>query len=330
MKRATKRPSTGLRKLLVVLNSFLAVILALMLGATALAHMFLNKMNRVETPTPEQQISNVTVPDPSGDAQEKPEDLLGMDKDIVNILLIGQDRREGEERARSDAMILVTVNKNTESIVLTSFLRDMYVEIPGHGSNRINASYAWGGMELLNQTLEHNFGIYVDGNVEVDFNQFVEIVDLIGGVEIELREDEARTINEDMGGGNLFGGLQRLNGTQALHYVRIRKLDANGDFSRTQRQRTLLNAMLRQIKDAGPLKLLGIVDDVMPMITTDMSNPQILGMATALLPVLTGAEIVSQRIPADGTYTGVMVDGMSVLKPDLEANRRLLLETLGG
>ena len=299
-----------------VLNSFLAVILALMLGATALAHLLMNKMNRVDAPQPDQFFPGTTVSGDYGEENADSEELLGEGKDIINILLIGQDRREGENRARSDAMILVTVNKDTKSIVLTSFLRDLYVAIPGYGNNRINASYTFGGMELLNQTLEQNFGIYVDGNVEVDFNQFSEIVDLIGGVEITLRSDEAQMINGDVGG-SLTEGDQRLNGAQALSYARIRKLDADGDFSRTQRQRTLINAIIRQMKDAGVVNLLKIVDDVLPMITTDMSNTQILGIGTAMIPVLTGAEITNQRIPADGTYSYAVVDGMPVLKPDL-------------
>ena len=317
------------RKALTVLNALLAVILALMLGATALAHSLMNKMNRVDNPRPEQSTATVAVEGDQEASGQDPEILLGEEKDIVNILLIGQDRREGEGRARSDAMILLSVNKNTKSIVLTSFLRDLYVEIPGYGSNRINASYAFGGMELLDQTLARNFGIHVDGNVEVDFSQFSQIIDLVGGVEITLRQDEAQVINEELGT-SLTEGTQMLNGAQALSYARIRKLDADGDFSRTQRQRTLINAVVRQVKDAGMVKLMGIVDDILPMVTTDMTNTEILRYATALLPLLTGAEIVNQRIPADGAYTYAMIDGMSVLKADMESSRQLLRDTIGG
>ena len=316
-------------KALTVLNTLLAVILALMLGATVLAHSLMNKMNRVENPGKEETGGYVTA-EPGGSTDEElPESLIGAEKDIINILLIGQDRREGEGRARSDAMILLTVNKNTKSVVLTSFLRDLYVEIPGYGSNRINASYAFGGMDLLNRTLARNFGIYVDGNVEVDFSQFSEIVDLVGGVEIKLRADEAKHINQNIGS-QLTEGICRLNGREALEYSRIRKLDADGDFSRTQRQRTVINAIVEQLKAEGLLKMLGIVDDVLPMVTTDMSNTEILGYATSLLPMLSGARIENQRIPADGDYSYATIDGMSVLKADMEACRRLLLETLGG
>ena len=318
----------GKNKALTVLNCLLAVILALMLGATVLAHMLMNEMNRVEMP-PKEQIQTMT-PGESGDGAQdaSQEDLLGAEKEVVNILLIGQDRREGEGRARSDAMILLTINKEKKTVVLTSFLRDLYVPIPGYGSNRINASYAFGGMELLNKTLEQNFGLYIDGNVEVDFSQFSQIIDLLGGVEISLRQDEAQVVNGELGC-SLTEGTQKLNGAQALAYSRIRKLDADGDFSRTQRQRTVINAMIRQIKDAGMLRLLGLVDDVLPMVTTDMTNTEIISYATALLPLLGSAEIVQQRIPADGNYAYAMIDGMSVLQADMEASRQLLRDTLG-
>ena len=94
------------------------------------------------------------------------------DKDIVNLLLIGQDRREGQDRQRADSMIMVTLNKKTKQISMTSFMRDLYVQIPGYSDNRINATYAFGGMDLLDSTLNTNFGVEIAGNVEVDFGEF--------------------------------------------------------------------------------------------------------------------------------------------------------------
>lgn len=330
MKQAQKRPKSGKRKALTVLNCFLAVILALMLGVTMLAHALMNKMNRVESPQPDQTLgSNVSIAENDGNEDQSSESLLGAEKDIVNILLIGQDRREGEERARSDAMILVTINKNNKSVILTSFLRDLYVSIPGYGSNRINASYAWGGMGLLNETLAHNFGIHVDGNLEVDFNQFSDIVDILGGVPMELRADEAKLINSEVGG-SLTEGMQLLSGDQALTYARIRKLDADADFSRTNRQRKVLSAIFDQLKDAGLMKLLELLDEVLPMVTTDMSNGEILGYAVKVFPLMSKAEITSQRVPADGAYSGAMVNGMAVLVADMDKTRQILQDTLGG
>ncbi len=251
----------------------------------------------------------------------------GKGSDLVNILLIGQDRREGEGRARSDTMILCTFNKSTKTLTLTSFLRDLYVEIPGYKDNRINASYAAGGMSLLNATLEHNFGIHVDGNVEVDFNQFAKIVDLLGGVTIELQQNEANEINSTASG-TVYSGPQLLNGEQALAYARIRRLDADGDFSRTSRQRKVINALLESYKSASLSKVLSLLDDILPMITTDLSDARIIAYATELFPMLSDATIVSQRIPADGHYAGRMINGMSVLVADMEASRQLLEDTL--
>lgn len=343
MKRNKKR--SGKRTALVVLCSVLAVILTAMLGVTVAAHSLMNKMNRVDgseqsTMSAEEMqafLENQKKEGGSGpsisagdvDWGDMISTLLGDSDDVINILLIGQDRRPGETRARSDSMILCTVNRDSKSIILTSFMRDLYVQIPGYGSNRINASYAWGGMELLNQTMEQNFGIYIDGNVEVDFSQFAEIVDLLGGVPMELRSDEASYINSDTGS-SLSSGMQVLSGKQALSYARIRKLDADGDFSRTNRQRKVIGAMFDQVKDSGLTTLLGLLNDVLPMITTDMSNGEILGYAAKVFPMFSRATITSQRVPADDAYYGAMIDGMSVLVADMDKTREMLQQTLGG
>lgn len=105
---------------------------------------------------------------------------------IKSILLIGQDKREGESRQRSDSMILATLDKDQGTVSLTSFMRDLYVAIPGYSTTRINAAYAYGGMDLLDQTLEENFGVKIDGNVEVDFEVFQVLVDKVGGIDLEL------------------------------------------------------------------------------------------------------------------------------------------------
>ena len=210
---------------------------------------------------------------------------------------------------------------------MTSFLRDLYVPIPGHRSNRINAAYSEGGAALLDETLKENFGLHIDGNVEVDFSQFSQIIDLLGGVELELREDEAAEINKETGSG-LSAGVQVLNGEQALTYARIRKLDADGDFSRTSRQRKLMNALLGSYRNIKWKDLLPLIDELLPLISTDMNYGRLVLLAMEILPKLSDAQITSQRIPADGTFTDEKIDGMAVLSADLEANRQLLRETL--
>ena len=261
---------------------------------------------------------------------ERNGDLIGgKGSGIVNILLIGQDREEGEERARSDSMILCSFNKKSKKLTMTSFLRDLYVKIPGFGSNRINAAYTFGGMELLDRTIRENFGVYIDANVEVDFTQFAQIVNTLGGVEMELRADEAAHITQKTGI-ETQEGKQLLNGEQALTYARIRKLDADGDFARTNRQRKVMTAVIGTYKDAGLGTVLDTVDALFPMVNTDMNPLEVVKYAVDLFPVLSDGELVSQRIPADGAYEDQRIDGMSVLVADMDAARELLRTTLVG
>ena len=337
----------GLKRfVLKILCTVLGIILAVLVAGTAIVQSGMEQIQRVDPgeaqPLSREELAEFLAsetepvsPDlPTLDpalvnfaAADKP--IGGKHSPVINILLIGQDRRPGETRARSDSMILCTVNKETGTLILTSILRDLYVQIPGYGDNRINAAYAAGGMQLLNETLEHNFGIRVDGNVEVDFNQFQSIIDRLGGVSVDLRQDEAELLNRTLNAG-VTAGIQKLTGEQALRYARIRSLDSDGDFSRTGRQRKLIGAMIEAAGDAGMKTLLTLVDEILPMITTDMSNFQILSYALELFPVLPELEIVSQHVPADGTYSGKMIRGMAVLVADMDAARTMLERTLLG
>lgn len=249
------------------------------------------------------------------------------DGDIFNLLLIGSDRREGEDVSRSDTMILCTLDPQHRKITMTSFLRDLYVQIPGRGSDRLNAAYAYGGSDLLRRTLEENFALNIDGYAEVDFSHFMKIIDLLGGVTLELRQDEADFINKSVPG-ELVEGTQLLTGTQALAYTRIRNLDADGDFGRTARQRNLLSALLQRFRGAGIRKIITSVKEVAPMVSTDLEGQQLLSLASQMLPLLKEASLVSQRVPADGTYSCSTIRGMSVLTADLDQQRKFLRETL--
>lgn len=321
MKR--KRRSSPARSAMKLLCLMLGLVLTVMVGATVY---FQAKMGML--PSLEEGLSKLDweLPELS---LGKTDQIGGRGSHVVNILLIGQDRREGEERARSDSMILCTFNKKTQQVIMTSFLRDLYVTIPGHGANRINAAYAAGGMELLDKTLEENFGLHIDGNVEVDFDRFAEIIDLLGGVELELRQDEADFINEETGS-SLTAGWQRLAGEQALMYSRIRKLDADGDFSRTNRQRKVMSALLSAYRGSGAGTMVSLLKQVLPMLDTDLGNMKLLMLAAELAPMLGSAEIVSQHVPAPGTYTDQTIDGMAVLVPDKEAIQTMLEKTLLG
>lgn len=262
-------------------------------------------------------------------------DLDDYDRDgIVNVLLVGQDRREGEPRQRSDSMILCTFNTNKGTFSMTSFLRDTYVYIPGYGNNKMNAAYVWGGFSLLNETLMVNFGVHVDANIEVDFNGFIGIIDLLGGVDIELTAKEAAYMNKHKGfeynkdeTWNLVEGVNHLNADQALAYARIRKLDS--DFIRTQRQRTVLMALLNEYKSKDLATMIGLMDDILPLIKTNMSQQEIMGYVVNLFPMLINADLSTQHIPAYGTYEIKTFKGIGeCLVPDLDENRDILAEIL--
>ena len=347
MKNKKKSRSSGGKTAMIVLCVVLGVILTALLGVTIYAQRLLNRINYInpedqETMSPEEVSAYLATEetDPEGtEPTMKEEDVnwgkehnnkIGEEDHIVNILLIGQDARPGEKRTRSDVMILCTFNKDTKTLVMTSFLRDLYVQIPGYNSNKMNAAYAFGGMQLLDATMETNFGIHVDGNIEVNFEQFSDIIDTLGGVEIELRGDEAQLINSTVKGSRLKAGVQRLNGAQALCYSRIRKLDSNADFSRTNRQRKVLDSLLREFKNADMTTMMSLLEQIMPMITTDMKPDEIVGYATDLFPLLSSATIVSQRVPVDGAYSGRRIGGRSVLVADMDVTREFLEKTILG
>lgn len=334
------------RTALIILCVVLSLILVALIFATVYVNHLLDKIGRVDenydaTLSPE-EIATATeeLDDYEGETVSQDDITLDVvDKEemvkedhVVSILLVGQDRREGQGRQRSDAMILCTFNTATDTITLTSFLRDTYAYIPGYGYRKLNTAYLYGGFSLLNETLAVNFGVHVDANVEVDFSGFTKIIDLLGGVDIELTQAEAdymiKNGNFEYSDGSDWGltaGVNHLTGDQALAYSRIRKLDS--DFGRTQRQRKVIMALLSAYKDQSLGNMISMLDEILPLVTTNMTNQEILGYAAELFPMLAGSSINSQYIPAKGTYTNQYVSGVgAALVPDLEANRAILAQ----
>lgn len=341
------KSNTGCARIfMVIVCIFLGLVLTAMIVGTVYANYLLNLMNRpdedIQETLSQAQIEDLfredtiqdgettapVVEDEDVDWGQDQGSVIETSENVVSILLIGQDARPGEGRSRSDSMILVTFNKTKKTITMTSFLRDMYVQIPGYYQTKMNAAYALGGMELLDATLEQNFGVRPDGNVEVNFSRFAEVIDLLGGVDMELRQDEAQYINKETGRNTLSGGLQHLDGEQALHYSRIRYLDPDADFSRTNRQRKVISALIDKFRGTKLTTLMGLLDDLLPMITTDMSNKEILDLAKDLFPMLADCTVISQRVPADGKYYFATINKMSCIVADMDAARKLLAETL--
>lgn len=263
-----------------------------------------------------------------------PQETIFDGEEYVNIMLVGQDRRWNETVSRSDAMALLTFNKKTGVLYMTSFLRDTYVQIPGYPDNRINAAYALGGMDLMEETIRLNFGVSVDGTVSVDFFRFPEIVDMLGGLELTLTQEEADYLNRrgnwglgpDVCDWTLTAGVNRMTGEQCLAYSRLR--DIGTDVARVNRQHNVLIAMLGKVKDLSLKEAIALLEQFLPMVTTNMTNQQILTHAFSLFPMLSDCEIKTQRVPKWGDYENVRVNGMAVLLPNLESIRKQLIDTL--
>ena len=182
-------------------------------------------------------------------------------------------------------------------------------------------------MPLLDETLKLNFGVEIDGNIEVDFNRFTQLIDLVGGVDIALTDAEAAWLIR--GGTSVVPGMNHLTGEEALNYARIRKLD--NDFGRTNRQRKVITSVLQSCKSSSVSTLMDLLNTALPMIATDMSEKEIMDLAMDLIPILPELKIVaSQSIPAKGTYESARVKGMYVLVADMQANMDILNETIYG
>lgn len=257
------------------------------------------------------------------------------DPAVRNILLIGSDSR-GDERGRADSIILLSVSRANHTVTLTSLLRDSYVSIPGHGTDKLNAAYSYGGAALLADTVVNNFNIRVDDYFSVGFVGFVHLADALGGTEITLSDREAQAVNEilhnevneimgDPADADYLagGGTLHLNGKQTLAYSRIRYV-GNADFERTERQRTVLSQLLSNAKHLRVSGVQKIMTDVLPEITTNLSEASLYGLSLTMPAKLLIYDMQTLRLPADGTYENqYAADGAMVLAVNFDANLAL-------
>lgn len=235
-------------------------------------------------------------------------------KDTYNLLLLGVDRRDESWNGNSDVVLLVTVNKEKKTVYLTSFLRDLYADIPGVGVRKLNAACANGGPELTIQTLEENYHVEIDNYAMVDFNAMIDVVDALGGVDLEIDEDERVTANdyitcmcEDNGVDPKpyyikKAGKVHLNGYQAVGYARNRYTGKGSDFGRTQRQRNVLLAIAEKAQNGDFASLSDTIEDVMPYITHDIPEFEMIGLIMQIGTWM-NYDIQQQHIPYDGEYT---------------------------
>lgn len=262
------------------------------------------------------------------------------DTDAFNILLIGVDSRAGNFYGRSDSMILVSINKQTKKVLMTSFLRDIYLAIPGYDHNRLNAAYAYGGTNLLTKTIKNNFGITVDRCLVVNFYVVMDLVNAVGGIDLELTSAEIGYMNNYIKSHNkLLGnpegtdimtaadGTYHVNGNQALAYARVRYVGT--DFARTGRQRTVITKCLEKIRGMNLGGINALATEFLPRVSTDLTE----GDAAMLLLMalsLSDYEFDQLVVPTDGTWNFASIYGMSVITVDFPANSQAWLNKVEG
>ena len=248
------------------------------------------------------------------------------DSDVINVLLVGTDSRDpNAEMGRSDTMILVSYNKAQNKATAMSFLRDSLVEIDGYGQSKLGHTFAYGGVGLTINTINKQFDLDIQNYVIVNFENLVGIIDELGGIQVNLTEEEAEYYRQ-IGMPDIQAGTVTLTGSQALAHARNRSLD--NDFGRTRRQRDVLYGIYNKVMEKrDPATLMSLINYCMTQVSTNMSVTDIYGMAT---DVLNAEHLRTQTaaIPEDGTYEFGTYDGMSVLDIDLDANKKYIQELL--
>lgn len=334
-----KQSVTWKKPLIITLAVILALLVAVVVAGVVYYNSMLNKMKKVDVPkinytTPSTEYVDETKPTEEATTAtetEATEPHIASSADYINFLVVGQDARDGEQNHLSDTMILCTVNTYEKTITATSIFRDTLVQVPGSYTDSNGRKHTWGGvkmnmmyangyqwdgtagsMAVLNQTLYDNFGIEVDYNFEVDFDCFVKAINIIGGVELDLTEAEANYLNSD---GKVWMEVQPgknwVDGDTALAYARMRKAEGDGesDIKRTSRQRKVIEAVVVSLRSWDLKKVQGVINEILPMITTSMDNSEITEMIVKLLPILPEMQVLTGgTCPQEGAYWGDIAD----------------------
>lgn len=312
--RRKRKKSSGANKVKNIFRAIIAVILVAVIGAGCFVG---NAMGKV------------TYDDKRKNQYVSRSDLAHSSS-VTNILLLGVDARNPKDdtASRSDSMMLISIDKAHNCVKMVSFLRDTWVYIPCiDKKQRLNAACQYDGYNGVVDTIEYNFGIDIDGYVVADFEMFKVLVDSIGGVEVEVSEKEAKEVTSHKGRyGNvkLDAGKYKLTGEQALAYCRIRKIDT--DFMRAYRQRTVMQAILKSVKSANPIKLVSMASKAAPYIETNLSKTKIISSGLKALPCI--GDMAEVRVPFDGTWQYATIGGASVITIDVDKNKEQLKDLI--
>ena len=301
-------------------NTFLVLLCLIIVAVSCVGFYGYNTVDKL--------LSSFNTDEPLEENEYISSDELYSDADQINILLVGVDAREGDTDSRSDTMMLVTLDNKNGQIKLTSFLRDSYVNVAGRNRwSKLNSAYFRGGIQMLVDTLELNFGVEIPYYALVDFEIFMTVVDELGGINVDVTEKESYyTYHSGSVGVPVrieAGEDVLLNGQQALWYSRIRYLDS--DFMRTKRQRKVISAIVEKALTKDIPELLDLAEAVIPLIKTNLDSDKIMEIGIdALMDKAYSYPIVQHQIPANKTWSSKTITGVgSCLVMDMEENREL-------
>ena len=306
--------STGKKITLWVLGIILFSVVGVAAGGYIYVNSLFSKMEQVE-------IDKENV----GIKEEVEEKLSQYDDSVKNIALFGIDAGD-DGVGRSDSIMIATIDSTHKKLKLTSIMRDSYVNIEGHGLDKINHAYAFGKAELAIKTLNENFDLNIQEFAAVNFSTLPKIIDKIGGIELDIDSEELNYINGYIGdinnvnGTSVSGitstGLQHVNGTQAMGYCRIR-YTSGGDYKRTERHREVLTQIFNKILSMSPTSYPALLSELLPMVSTSLDSSEILDLGNEILKLGT-TSLQQERFPLDGYCEGQMIGGVYYLTFDKE------------
>ncbi len=299
-----KQKQHRLRKIFI--RTFLIVFLLLFLGAGGAFAAFKYYTKDMKRETVDETVLKVNT--------EK--QIKSVEMKIKNIAVFGVDSRNGENVGNSDAIMIVSIDGNKGKVKMVSIARDTYVNIPKYGKTKITHAYSYGGPELAIATLNENFGMDITDYITVNFEQLAEIIEEMGGIDVEINEGERKEMNKYVAPGVekiQETGMVHLNGEQAVSYSRIRKND--NDDMRTGRQRKVMMCLFEKAKDINPLQYPSYIKTLMPMMETSMTDSEILQLAPVAMNknlVLEQDSFPNDYIETDGYKTKTEVEGVEL------------------
>ncbi len=344
-----------------VLLGLVVVIAAAAIASALVFDHYFDKLGKADSPT---QIKESLSPEDEAWKQELDQDQLAAmdealekslaaaadwdfaDQRVKNILLIGVDNDYAggmDQLGNADGLIIVSINEDTKRVALNSIMRDSYVSVPGRYNTKITLTYHFGGVDLLREVMEANFGVPIDNYMLVNYPDLIQIVDAMGGVEMDVTADELywmqpkiENLNEILGRmpeqdvlSPTQAGTLLLNGVQTAAYLRIRYA-GNGDFDRTTRARNVLLALKDKAAAMSLTELNEMANVVLPCVKTDLSEGEVLSLLLSA-PSYLQYEMESNRIPIDGTWGFAdAAEAGAVVTVDYKANRDFLYNSIYG